>query len=190
MNQRSSLYLEKFAMPSLRVKLKRDSVPKKRGSFSKFILLCYVFPLVVGCGSSGSAQDPNRQPASGATPGGDFANYPTANADDDRQIRQAQEAHMINAEVTGKAVVLKLLPDDRQGLQHQKFLLQLSNGTTILVAHDISYAPKVPIVPGDQITIHGSYIWNSKGGLIHWTHHSDSPRHEGGWIQFQGQYYQ
>jgi hypothetical protein len=109
---------------------------------------------------------------------------------DDRQILQAQQQHLIKSEVTGRAPVQELLPDDLEGLKHEKFLLRLSNGSTVLVAHDISYAPRVPLQEGDFIVIHGEYIWNQKGGLIHWTHRSDSPRHEGGWIDFKGTRYQ
>ena len=104
---------------------------------------------------------------------------------DDRQILQAQQQRMIKTEVTGRAPVKELLPDDLEGLKHERFLLRLSNGSTVLVAHDISYAPRVPLAEGDLIVIHGEYIWNERGGLIHWTHRSDTPRHEGGWIDFK-----
>lgn len=108
----------------------------------------------------------------------------------DTQAIQAQDAHAIKVEITVAAPVKKLLREDTRGLPHQKFLLQLSNGTTVLVAHDIKYAPQVPLQAGDTPIIHGEYIWNRKGGVLHWTHHSDTPRHEGGWIYFNGQKYQ
>jgi hypothetical protein len=37
--------------------------------------------------------------------------------------------------------------------------------------------------------MHGEYIWNKKGGVLHYTHHSTT-RHESGWIQLNGQVYQ
>jgi hypothetical protein len=106
------------------------------------------------------------------------------------QVLEAQQARMRKVEVTIDAPVLKLLPDDTQGLPHQRFLLKLSNGSTVLVAHDTAMAPRVPLQPGTMVRIHGEYIWNERGGVIHWTHHSDTPRHEGGWILYNGQYYQ
>ena len=84
----------------------------------------------------------------------------------------------------------RLLPDDTRGLPHQKFLIDLNNGTSVLIAHDTKMAPHVPIKEGDIVTIHGEYIWNDRGGLIHWTHHTDTARHEGGWIELAGQKYQ
>lgn len=109
---------------------------------------------------------------------------------DQTQILYAQASGLSKVEVLFAARVKKLLPDDTQGLPHQRFLLELNNGTTVLVAHDTKYAPKVPIQPGDIVTIQGEYVWNKKGGLVHWTHHSDSPRHRGGYIDFNGQRYQ
>lgn len=106
------------------------------------------------------------------------------------QILQAQALRARKVEVTFSARVRKLLPDDTKGLPHQQFLLQLDNGSTVKVAHDTKYAPAVPISEGDMLTIKGEYIWNNRGGVVHWTHRSDTPRHEGGYIDYKGQRYQ
>lgn len=106
------------------------------------------------------------------------------------ELLAAQAGHGIKQMVTATVQVKRLLPDDRKGVPHQKFLLQLENGTTVLVAHNTEQAPAVPLSPGDYVTIRGEYIWNPKGGLIHWTHHSDNFKHEGGWIDFAGRRYE
>lgn len=108
----------------------------------------------------------------------------------DQQAIQAQSEHLVNAQITITARVKKLLRDDTRGLTHQKFLLELSNGTTVLVAHNTSMAPRVPLNEGDVVTICGEYIWNRKGGLMHWTHKSDTPKHQGGWIDYAGRRYE
>jgi hypothetical protein len=108
----------------------------------------------------------------------------------DAEVLAAQANQLSKIEVTAVARVKKLLPDDTRGLQHQKFLLILSNGSTVLVANDLSYGQRVPVQPGSVVRIHGEYVWNKLGGLIHWTHRSDTPRHEGGWIEFAGTRYQ
>ncbi|MBI4534546.1 MAG: DUF3465 domain-containing protein [Candidatus Melainabacteria bacterium] len=105
-------------------------------------------------------------------------------------VLAAQKLHLKRVHLTVEAPVLKLLSDDTVGIPHQRFLLQLTNGTTVLVAHDTQMAPRVPVRAGDIVTIHGEYIWNEKGGVIHWTHHSNSTHHEPGWIEFNGQRYQ
>jgi len=109
---------------------------------------------------------------------------------DDAAVITAQAQHAVGQEVTVVARVKKLLPEDIIGLPHQRFLIELTNNSTVLIAHDLKFAPAVPIQPGDVVCIHGEYIWNKLGGLIHWTHRSDSPRHESGWIEFNGMRYQ
>jgi hypothetical protein len=111
-------------------------------------------------------------------------------ADYQQEVLAAQAAQARKQQVTLGARVYKLLPDDRKGLPHQRFLIMLSNGTTVLIAHDIKLAPYIPLRQGDFVRIHGEYIWNTKGGVIHWTHHDPGGRHEGGWIDFNGQRYQ
>jgi len=106
------------------------------------------------------------------------------------EVAAAQNNRASHVQVTCTLPVKRMLRPDDKGEKHEKFLLQLSNGSTILVAHNISRAPSVPVEAGDIVTVHGEYIWNNKGGVIHWTHASDTPRHEGGYIDFKGQRYQ
>ena len=88
--------------------------------------------------------------------------------------------------------VMKLLADDRQGSRHQKFLIRTDEGPTLLISHNIDLAGRVPLKPGTQVRIRGEYIWNTKGGLMHWTHRDPKGRHEGGWIKIleSGRVYQ
>ncbi len=113
------------------------------------------------------------------------------NADtNETEVAAAQNNRASHVQVTCTLPVKRMLRPDDKGEKHEKFLLQLSNGSTILVAHNVSRAPSVPVEAGDIVTVHGEYIWNNKGGVIHWTHASDTPRHEGGYIDFKGQRYQ
>jgi translation initiation factor IF-1 len=108
----------------------------------------------------------------------------------DAEAIRAQQLQLVKVPLTVTARVKKLLKYDGRGLPHEKFLLVLSNGSTILVAHNTKMAPYVPIQPGDTVTVKGEFIWNAKGGLIHWTHHSDTPNHAGGYIDFNGKRYE
>lgn len=109
---------------------------------------------------------------------------------DDAAVVALQSEQARKVVTTCTARIKKLLPDDRKGSKHQRFLLELSNGTTVLVAHNIDMAPYVPAQAGDIVTVHGEFIWNPRGGVLHWTHHSDTPRHESGYIDFAGNRYQ
>ncbi len=108
--------------------------------------------------------------------------------DGDLIALQTQRANGVNVVVTAR--VKRLLPDDRQGNPHQRFLLDLSNGTTVLVAHNIDLAPYVPLHENDVVTICGEYIWNDRGGVIHYTHRATNYRHKGGYIDYNRQVYQ
>lgn len=90
-------------------------------------------------------------------------------------------------EVEGE--VERLLRDDLAGSRHQKFVVRLASGQTLLVSHNIDLAPRVPAQPGDAIRIRGEYEWNERGGLLHWTHHDPQGRMAGGWIRLAGEEY-
>jgi hypothetical protein len=107
-----------------------------------------------------------------------------------KEVLEAQGAQARKVEVLFSARVARLLPDDTEGLPHQRFLLRLANGSTVLVAHDTKYAPHVPIQEGDRVSVKGEYIWNARGGVVHWTHHSDTFRHESGFIESGGKRYE
>lgn len=85
--------------------------------------------------------------------------------------------------------VARQLPDDNEGSRHQRFILELASGHSLLVSHNIDLAPRVPLSEGDRLTIRGRYEWNERGGVIHWTHHDPQGRRQGGWIEHQGRRY-
>lgn len=94
-------------------------------------------------------------------------------------------------QVQGEGVVSKLLADDNDGSRHQRFILALSSGQTILIAHNIDLAPRIATLKtGDSVAFNGVYEWNTKGGVVHWTHHDPGGRHQAGWLKHAGQTYQ
>ncbi len=53
----------------------------------------------------------------------------------------------------------------------KNFILKLNSGQTLLVAHNIDLAPRIPnLQVGDSVEFYGEYEWNKKGGVLHWTH--------------------
>jgi len=94
-------------------------------------------------------------------------------------------------QIRGQGVVKKVLPDDTKGLKHQKFILQVNPDQTVLVAHNIDLADRLPgLRKGDTVGFYGEYEWTARGGVMHWTHHDPSGRHIDGWLKYNGKKYQ
>jgi hypothetical protein len=109
----------------------------------------------------------------------------------DAALENAYANHLSNLQIAGQGEVVKLLPDDQDGSRHQRFIVRLDSGRTLLVAHNIDLAQRIDALrAGDTVSFHGEYEWNAKGGVIHWTHHDPQGRHPAGWIRHNGQTYQ
>ncbi len=105
-------------------------------------------------------------------------------------IEAAYEAQQSDLWVEATGRVERLLPDDRDGSRHQRFIVRLESGRTVLIAHNIDLAPRLDdLQRGDRVRFRGEYEWNPRGGVIHWTHHDPSGRRAGGWIELDGQRY-
>jgi hypothetical protein len=105
-------------------------------------------------------------------------------------IAEAYENRASNVQVTGEGIVSRLLDDDEEGGRHQRFILRLPSGQTVLVAHNIDLAPRVDsLEDGDTVSFNGVYEWNDRGGVIHWTHHDPQGEHEAGWLRHRGRTY-
>ena len=82
-------------------------------------------------------------------------------------------------------IVTRLLPDDDDESPHQRFILKLANRQTLLIAHNLELAERVPLGLGDRVRFRGTYEWNELGGVVHWTHHDPRGIEAGGWIKYR-----
>lgn len=110
-------------------------------------------------------------------------------SEDNAALKQAFAQKQSHVWLEGNGVVKKLLPDDTKGARHQRFLVTIAPGQTLLFAHNIDLAQRADVNVGDQLQFRGEYIYNPKGGILHWTHH-DPQGHQGGWISVNGQTYE
>ena len=140
-----------------------------------------LLPLIVIAIAVYVAYAPRQSPPVSASPVAD-------SAQGNSTLVAAITAHAHNVRVEGEGRVSKVLPDDNEGSRHQRFLVRLSSGQTILIAHNIDLAPRVSSLNvGDTIEFYGEYVWNAKGGMVHWTHHDPARRHPSGWLKHHGQ---
>ena len=137
---------------------------------------------LLGEGSPGQAPSPIVERSSPAA-------APVERISEDA-IRELIEDEISGEMVTLEAEVVKVLPDDNDGSRHQRLLLALKSGGTVLVSHNIDLAPRVPAGEGDVVVVRGQYEWNERGGVVHWTHHDPKGWREGGWIEVGGERYE
>ena len=100
--------------------------------------------------------------------------------------RRAFEGERSGVWLRAKGEVARILRDDREGRRHQRFILRLTDGQTLLISHNIGLAPRVPVRIGDEAEVFGRYEWNPRGGVVHWTHRDPAGRKAGGWIRHAG----
>lgn len=133
---------------------------------------------------------PKLQPPSPSTP-----DAPTATLQQpkhsDQTLENAYRTRARHYQVSGSGTVIKLLADDNAGSRHQRFILKLNSGRTLLVSHNIDLAPRIASLQvGDTVEFNGEYEWNAKGGVLHWTHHDPQGQHETGWLKHRDRVYQ
>jgi hypothetical protein len=109
----------------------------------------------------------------------------------DDELQAAFERQQSNVQVQGVGEVSRVLADDNDGSRHQRIILRLPSGQTVLIAHNIDLAPRVDgLHPGDRVSFYGEYEWNPQGGVVHWTHRDPAGRHVAGWLEAGGRRYQ
>jgi len=122
--------------------------------------------------------NPNESPPVQAVPSADV-------------LANAYSNQRSDVQVSGQGTVVRTLADDRDGDRHQRFILQLDSGQTVLIAHNIDLAPRIESLQGgDVVQFYGEYEWNDQGGVVHWTHHDPGGSHVGGWLKHDGRTYQ
>lgn len=89
------------------------------------------------------------------------------------------------------ALVVKLLRNDNKGARHQRWIIQIENGVTITVVHNIDIAEKIPLSVGDTIEVAGELVFGDrkKDPLLHWTHEDPRGKRIAGYVILNGKRY-
>ncbi len=88
-----------------------------------------------------------------------------------------------------RGIVIRLLADDQEDARHQRFIIDTGARQTLLIAHNLDLAERVPLGIGDRVRLRGVYEWNDLGGMVHWTHHDPLGANIGGFVRFRGRDY-
>lgn len=92
--------------------------------------------------------------------------------------------------ITVEGEVVRLLADDQAGSRHQRFVIRLNCGRSLLISHNLDLSQRVPVEVGDRVLVRGDFEWSAQGGTIHWTHLDPRNNREGGWIVHGDRRYQ
>jgi hypothetical protein len=91
------------------------------------------------------------------------------------------------AEVSG--IVARMLVDDRNEPDLQKFIIRLPNGQSLLVVHNQKIGERVPVAMNDTVLVRGEYQWTETGGTLKHTERDYTPHRRHGWIDHRGERY-
>ncbi len=158
---------------------------RKRSKFATVALIVLIAAVALGRWYLGERSD------GGPAVAPELASSPAvAAAIDDAAIADAFRNQRSGVMVEAAGVVERTLSDDNEGSRHQRFIVRLPYGGTVLISHNIDLAPRVPLEEDDRVHFRGQYEWNDRGGVVHWTHHDPQGRHDEGWIRHQGSIYE
>ena len=107
------------------------------------------------------------------------------------RLEEAFDRQQSNVQVQAAGEVVRTLADDNDGSRHQRIIVRLPSGQTVLIAHNIDLAPRIDgLRRGDRVAFFGEYEWNPQGGVVHWTHRDPAGQHVAGWLEVAGRRYQ
>ncbi|MEQ1557988.1 MAG: DUF3465 domain-containing protein [Methyloglobulus sp.] len=115
---------------------------------------------------------------------------PKTDLSDLASLKEAFENQQSNFQVKQTGRIVKILKKDNSGSRHQRFIVELTSGQKLLIAHNSDLAAEVDgLKEGEMISFYGEYEWNNKGGVVHWTHHDPRGSHPGGWLLYNNRKY-
>ena len=82
-------------------------------------------------------------------------------------------------------VVSALLPDDLQGLPHQKFEIKVGGLINLEIVSNLDFG-RIPVQVGQSVSVCGEFL-DVGEGMIHWTHFDPHGNHANGFTFVNGQ---
>lgn len=108
----------------------------------------------------------------------------------DQVIRYLSQARANHINVNGFGHVIKVFSDKTKSPIHQRFVIKLDDGQTLIIMHNIDVGKRINnLRVNDPIRFFGEYVWHKRGGVIYSTHKDPSHHHENGWIFRYGKKY-
>lgn len=103
------------------------------------------------------------------------------------QLRQVMSSNAYRPQVLATGTVTSILPDDNQGLPHQKYYISVAGQINLEIVSNLDF-DRIPLQVGQTVSVCGEYI-NAGSGMIHWTHYDPHGGHANGFTYLNGQVY-
>lgn len=103
------------------------------------------------------------------------------------QLRTVMRSNASRPQVMATGVVSQVLPEDHDGLPHQKFTISVDKQVTLLIVSNLDFG-RVPVVVGKSVTVCGEFKRVGQG-MIHWTHYDPRGTHPDGFTIVDGALY-
>jgi len=103
------------------------------------------------------------------------------------QLKTVMRSSSARPQVMATGVVSQVLPEDHDGLPHQKFTLTVDGQIKLLIVSNLDFG-RIPLVVGKAITVCGEYKRVGQG-MIHWTHFDPHGGHPDGFTVVDGNLY-
>jgi len=105
-------------------------------------------------------------------------------------VRAIQNRRQVNFLEAQNLKIVKVLPEDRNGLKHQLFIAELINtGYKVTLVYNLDMCERVPAREGDVVAAGGMFLWTSQGPMLHWLHHDPRGNRPDGYIELNGKFY-
>lgn len=114
-------------------------------------------------------------------------NTGTRNTENDSDlVRAVNDRRNVNFVEAGGVIVSRILPDDTQGLPHQKWVVKLSNGKEVQAVYNSDMGKRVPVKIGTVMAMGGEFKMTNIGPLIHWLHRDPRGTRPDGYVIIDG----
>ena len=91
--------------------------------------------------------------------------------------------------IEARGQVRRLLSDGSDFERHQRFVVVVDGDQSLLIAHNLEIADRIPLGLGDRVRFRGIYEYNDSGGVVHFTHRDPHGEEAGGWVEFRKERY-
>jgi hypothetical protein len=102
------------------------------------------------------------------------------------QLKQVMNSRADRPQILVNGVVEKMLPEDKAGNPHQKYILNVS-GLKIQVVSNLEFG-RVPVAIGSAVQVCGEFL-RVGAGMVHWTHFDPHGGHPNGFSIMNGKLY-